>query len=97
VEGRAEKFKFEDVLRMPKLRTNLLSVGKITDRGRVTFDDKKARVTDGRYKTILTAYRKNGLYFLREERCESSAEANVAKSACKVADIETWHRRMGHL
>jgi len=39
VKGRARRFDVEEVLRVPDLRTNLLSVGKITDRGyRVIFD-----------------------------------------------------------
>lgn len=53
------------VLRV-SLRTNLLSVGKITDRGyKVTLDKEKVVVVDKKGNTILTAERKNSLYYAR--------------------------------
>jgi len=98
VEGRAKQFRVEDVLRVPELRANLLSVGKITDRGyRVIFDNVKAVVTDKENQTILTAYRKDGLYYLREATSNPSFEANLAGNIKSADSVEMWHRKMGHL
>jgi len=98
VEGRTKQFRVENVLRVPELRTNLLSVGKITDRGyRVTFDNVKAIVTNKENQTILAAYRKDGLHYLRETTNDPSFEANFARNIKSVDSVEMWHRKMGHL
>jgi len=98
VGGRTKRFKVENVLRVPELRTNLLSLGKITDRGyRVTFDNVKAEVTNKENQTILTAYRKDGLYYLREVTSDPSFEVNFARNIKSVDSVEMWHRKMGHL
>jgi len=97
VGGRAERFKVNDVLRVPELRTNLLSVGKIVDRGfRVIFDKDKANIIDKNNRVVLTAYRKGELYYLRGTATDYS-NANLAEDKIVIDDFKVWHRRMGHL
>jgi len=63
----------------------------------VTFDNVKAVVTNKENQTILTAYRKDGLYYLREATSDPSVEANFARNIKSVNNVEIWHCRMGHL
>jgi len=98
VEGHARSIQIEDVLRVPDLHTNLLSVGKITDRGyRVTFDSTRATVTDNNNRVVLTAYRRGGLYYLRKNSGDRDPKANLANDADPMENVMRWHRRMGHL
>jgi len=52
VEGHTKEFDVTNVLHVPDLRTNLLSVGKIADRGYlIMFDSEMARVIDKQDRT----------------------------------------------
>ena len=89
--------KVSDVLRVPELRTNLLSVGRITDRDHVVvFDKEKAEVIDKCGNTVLIADRDKGLYYVRDANDEYSAEADVADETDEGNFTNEWHRRMGH-
>jgi len=47
VNGVTKRVSVKDTLHVPELRTNLLSVGKITDRGyKVIFDKLTAKIVD---------------------------------------------------
>lgn len=49
IKGRSINVNMKDVLYVPRLTTNLLSVGRITDQGyRVIFEKNKADIIDGR-------------------------------------------------
>lgn len=98
IEGHPKDVSVRDVLRVPGLRTNLLSVGKITDRGyRVIFEKEKADIVDKDGDTILVADRRNGLYYIREENVEHSANTEVVEGTKAKNATEEWHRKMGHL
>lgn len=78
-EGHLKNINVSDVLRVPQLRTNLLSVGKIIDRDYlVIFDKEKAEVIDKNYNIIMTADRRNNLYYVREIGDEYNANTQVA-------------------
>ncbi|KAG5325816.1 POLX protein, partial [Pseudoatta argentina] len=70
VNGITKRVSVKDTLHVPELRTNLLSVGKITDRGyKVIFDKFAAEIVDKRNRqTVLFADRKDGLYYIRESK-----------------------------
>lgn len=80
----------EDVLYVPELNCNLLSVGRIEERGlRVVFAEGKAEVIEGDGQLILAATREGRLYSVEEEQ-----------PVCRAAiadDPSLWHRRLGHL
>lgn len=98
--GRETCINLTEALYVPDLRTNLLSVGKICDKGlRVIFEKKKATVVDRNGSSVLSANRaSNGLYCLETRTPESSANAewNEEKNS-KSRSTLMWHRRMGHL
>lgn len=80
-------------LHVPDLRTNLMSVAKITDKGyEVIFKKNAACILDESRQIITTADRKGDLYFIRE----SSEYASVAKQSWK-SNLMEWHERLGHL
>ena len=99
VLGKVKDFRLIDALHVPDLRTNLLSVGRITDKGyKVIFNRNTATVCDSQDAVILIADRMNGLYYVRDAMSRSSNE--VGEAAChssEVESLETWHRRLGHL
>lgn len=58
---------FKDTLFVPDLRTNLISVTKITNKGHeVTFRKNDAYIRDERGNMSVIAYRKGDLYYVRE-------------------------------
>lgn len=94
-DGKSEKtIKLQDTLFVPDLRMDLMSVGKITDRGfDVVFRKNNAVVLDKDKEVKMIADRVNGLYFVRE-----TEEVTSVLSEDKVSPkIELWHRRMCHL
>ncbi|KAG5323483.1 POLX protein, partial [Pseudoatta argentina] len=95
VNGITKRVSVKDTLHVPELRTNLLSVGKITDRGyKVIFDKFAAEIVDKRNRqTVLFADRKDGLYYIRESKSECCAATEKKESRA----LKTWHQRMGHL
>ncbi|KMQ88472.1 retrovirus-related gag-pol polyprotein [Lasius niger] len=97
IEGRSKIVSLEDTLHVPDLRTNLLSVSKITDRGyKVIFDDKSAKVVDRNGATKLEASCVNGLYYVQDVKQECKSAAVIDRRSTR-ASVEDWHRRMGHL
>jgi len=93
VAGRTKDIEMNEVLFVSDLRTNLMSVAKITDRNLlVTFDRNKAKIYDRKGKVKLIATRKDNLYYIHEN----------SKHNCRIASnqndaLETWHYRLGHL
>jgi len=67
-----------NALHVPDLRSNLISVAKITDAGNyVIFTKRNAKIKDGDGKTILIADRMGDLYCLREPGHESTHTASA--------------------
>lgn len=80
----------EDVLYVPALNGNLLSVGRIEERGlQVTFAAGKAFVSKDNGEVVLTATKQGRLYTVKE--------AEVSSRLAKAKDTSLWHRRLGHL
>lgn len=103
VKGKKSNVILNKTLHVPKLRMNLLSVSKITDKGyRVVFDKQKATVTDQKGHTKLIARRIGDLYLIDGEppnTCQNAeVEAKESKpSAVSKSNAKLWHQRMGHL
>lgn len=97
-------FEVKDTLYVPDLRTNLLSVSKITNSGyKVVFNKDGATIFDSNGNTILNAFRLNDLYFVSDIYQSSIRSAHVSTpfisnivSAGSCSTIE-WHRKLGHL
>jgi len=59
---RQKNVNIQDALHVPDLRANLLSVGKMADKGfKIVFGKDHARVIDKRGSEVLSANRVNGL------------------------------------
>jgi hypothetical protein len=94
-----------EVLHVPDLRTNLISVGKVTDSGYdIAFNSNECVIRDLSREVICTGQRQKNLYKLDivsksygnamtvKTRSEIIKSPNQAKS-----DINIWHCRMGHI
>lgn len=85
--------RFDNTLYVPDLRTNLISVAKITDKGhKVIFQDDSAIVVDRQGQVKFTAERKGNLYYIRKDE-----ECAVATTGTKFSELKRWHERLGHL
>ncbi|KAJ3659731.1 hypothetical protein Zmor_011405 [Zophobas morio] len=82
-------------LHVPDLRTNLMSVSKITDRGfEVHFRKGEAAILDKEGRLRLRAERIGDLYYVRELTTDASAA--LSNSGNNRVTLELLHRRMGH-
>lgn len=83
----------QNILYVPELRTNLLSVAKIVDKNHyVLFTEKRAYVKDAVDKIKIIADREGDLFYLRQNHEKAySVLSDVSDSAME------WHRRLGHL
>ena len=86
------KCKLLDVLYMPALSYNLLSVSKAAESGKVTkFDEDGCKILNCTYKLIAKANKLGNLYYLDSETDE---QATIAQQESRES---LWHRRYGHL
>lgn len=102
IDGREKNVHFSDTLYVPNLRTNLVSVGKITDRGyKVIFDSTKAETIDVEGNVVLAAERDGGLYYVKcakiNECKKIDASPDISVHTPKDRSFEEWHVRLGHL
>lgn len=82
----------ENALLVPDLRTNLMSVSKIVNKGyTVKFNEKIACVRDKQGKIKLIADRIGDLFYVRQpiEHANKISENNNS--------LKIWHERLGHL
>ena len=92
-EGKFTKCKLYNVLYVPELSCNLLSISQVTgSRKTVKFNDAGSEILDENQKLIATACRIGSLYYLD---CRSTShQSNTTKVEGKE---NLWHRRYGHL
>jgi len=94
-DGTVHRIEVKDVLYAPTLTGSLLSVKKLTSKGKkVEFTDKHCFIRDNQ-KLLAVGKLESNLYKLS---CKHKSElANMAKSEVKHQDcIHSWHRRLGH-
>ena len=92
VTNNERNYDLKETLYVKQLATNLLSVGKITDNGfKVIFEKDKAYIIE-KGKPILTAKKKNGLYYLPfHETMEENANTATQNETLQ------WHKKLGHV
>ncbi|CAB0006643.1 unnamed protein product, partial [Nesidiocoris tenuis] len=96
VNGKKQVMSLHNTLHVPELRSNLLSVGKITDQGlTVTFTSTSAEIKNRSGETLMRAKRTNGLYLVDEVSGSSNSKEEISLK-CE-SKIENWHQRFGHL
>ena len=96
--GKSQRCRLHDVLYVPNLSYNLLSVAKGTSSGKsFKFADSNCSILDGNGRQIATATKSGNLYHLN---CSTTQTANAIVKKCASSE-ETkenlWHRRFGHL
>lgn len=94
-----EPITLNDVLYVPDIKKNLISISAIATSGyRVVFDDCRCAVYDFRNGNtiVITGILSNGLYRLDTYEREIVKEA-VAVDDSIIADTHLWHERLGHL
>lgn len=80
-----------NVLYIPDLACNLLSVHKIVQKGNtVKFDKKGFTITNDHNKVLFSGKAENGVYPIKETKC-------LSLLCGREVDAITWHRRLGHL
>ena len=98
VKGQSKCIRIKDVLHVPKLHANLLSVSKLLSNGcKVQFhkDGCIVRAHDG--EVIARAPLEGNLYQVTFKKVYMAEEAKVAHSTTQGGALELWHRRLGHL
>ena len=92
VGGKVTSSTLTDVLYVPKIASNLISVSNLTAKGmRVTF--KKCHIVKKDGALVAEATRINRMYHLRSKACE----ALFAASAKEETSVQLWHERLAHL
>ncbi len=79
--GQLKRCRLENVLHVPDLSYNLISVSKVSEAGKMMkFDESGCQILN---KVIATATRCGSLYFMN---CKSNEQANAAETKEDV-----WH------
>ena len=94
--GRTKKCKLHDVLYVPKLSYNLLSVSRTSDAGKTArFGETSCQILDANRKLVAVATRVGDLYYLSCRQGSQKCHTAVDKGTETREDV--WHRRYGHL
>lgn len=93
IAAQDDKIKVENVLCIPELCANLLSVSQIVSKNnKVVFDAKGCRIYNSQKQLIATASLDGELFKLDKSRQDRCFVADKSES-----DYKLWHRRLGHL
>ena len=91
--GSSKKCTLRDVLYVPKLSHNLLSVSKASEAGKATkFNNSGCEIFNRDDEVIAFGTRVGNLYYL--EFCRNKQQLHVLEEESKE---RLWHRRYGHL
>ncbi|GBP26794.1 Copia protein [Eumeta japonica] len=91
-ENQSNRILFTNVLYVPELAVNLISVHQITENGgQVKFDSKGCVILNRQNVIVATATKVNNMYRLNMNI------GYACMSDVKQDDIFLWHQRMGHL
>lgn len=92
VQGSEHRINVKNVLCVPNLTTNLLSVSRIVENGnRVSFNKNGCYIFNAKNDCIGEASLENNVYKLNIVKSKQVLAAVVQTSST------TWHRRMGHI
>lgn len=95
-EGICKEFRVKEVLCVPDLTANLLSVSQITLMGnRVIFHSRGCEIRNAKDELLATASCVDGLFKLDGFRSSSIERALAVASSNESKEL--WHRRLGHL
>ena len=93
--GKIKACTLQDVLLVPNLAYNLLSVTSASKKGKVTtFSKMKCEIRDNKSNLLAVGHREGSLYYLDHDDTVHQACSSSEQSSCKGT---IWHRRLGHL
>ena len=96
VKGKVKKIRVYDVLHVPKLHANLLSVSKLVSRGlKVHFNKTGCIVWTQEGEMLAMASLEDNLYQMQLKKV-NGAEVNTLAHTSDH-NMELWHKRLGHL
>ncbi len=88
--GETKRRNLLHTLHVPELSLNLVSVSKVSEKGRIVrFVETGCEIVDLDDKVLATATKFGSLYLLD---CGTNEQTNVMK-----VSLDVWHRRFGHL
>ena len=94
-DHKTKKCKLHEVLYVPKLTYNLLSVSKMTDAEKhITFSDDECFVYNENEELLAVATKTGSLYHLI---CYQSLQEEINAVRKHESKENRWHRRFGHL
>ena len=98
VNGKNKRRRLRDVLYVPQLVYNLLSVSKATETGkRVKFSSEGLKILDCDDRVIAVGVKRGNLYYLNCHKYMDT-QVHISDAPLKNESNElTWHRRLGHL
>lgn len=95
-DGSESRCNLKNVLYVPKLCYNLLSIYKVTDSGnKVVFSDNLCEIFSVKGKLACVCVKKSNLYFVKNCLNKSSDCCNVVNESNDKTVL--WHQRFGHL
>lgn len=90
--GKIEECTLHNVLYVPDLAFNLLSVPAAARKNKVTtFSALKCEIKDAKGRLVASGHREGSLYYLDCDGAKQQAHSTRSQ------DSTTWHRRFGHL
>lgn len=97
ITTKVNNFQFDitvrDILYIPNLATNLLSVSQLIANGnKVTFKNNVCHIHNQQNELIGVADLQNGVYKLNIVKSDK-----VLAAAVQTTDANQWHRRLGHI
>ena len=105
INGVARTFKLHNVLYVPHLRRNLISISWLTKKHVAIIhvrNECKMLTNDGAGRLLMTGSKAGGLWRLDITSVTPSSTANLACAACSghssrsTLSLHRWHTRLGH-
>ena len=98
VDNKMKRIRIHDVLHVPKLHTNLLSVSKLVAKGfNVHFNTMGCKVRTQRGEVVAIATIEANLYQLDLKVVGGEDASARALTSAHESAMELWHKTLGHL
>lgn len=98
VKGISKRITLKDVLHVPKMKKNLLSVSKLVSHGcKVQFNMNGCFVRTMEGKEVAKGIRDGNLYIINCKRINGVEVAAFAEFPSNEDKVGIWHQRLGHL
>ena len=102
INGQEEIIRIKDVLYVPRLKSNLLSVSKLNNEGiKITFKCGIAEMVDSNNEIIAKVSEHDGIYIFKAKPLQNcnqiTGEELEIKAKGSVNQKMLWHKRLGYV